>query len=137
MKGKILIADDEPHIRQLVDNALGKDYSILQASNGEEAMEIALSQKPDLILMDIVMPKVDGYSACSQIKADQATKGIPVVMVTGIGFKINEKVAKDFGADGYITKPFSLESLVNIAEQYVPAVQPALLSHPGTRQDTG
>jgi two-component system alkaline phosphatase synthesis response regulator PhoP len=126
MKGKILIADDEPHIRQLVNNALGKDYSILQASNGEEAMNIALSQKPDLILMDIVMPKVDGYSACSQIKSDQVTKGIPVVMITGIGFKINEKVAKDLGADGYITKPFTLESLVNIAEQYVPAPQTAL-----------
>ena len=126
MKGKILIVDDEPHIRQLVNNTLGKDYNILQASNGEQAMVIALSQKPDLILMDIVMPKVDGYSACSQIKADQATKGIPIIMVTGLGFNLNEKVAKDLGADGYITKPFNLENLLNIAEQYVPAAQTTL-----------
>ena len=123
MKGKILIVDDEPHIRQLVNNTLGKDYNIIEASDGEEAMDIALSQKPDLILMDIVMPKVDGYSACSQIKADQATKGIPVIMVTGLGFALNEKVAKDLGADGYITKPFNLENLLTIAEQYVSAAQ--------------
>jgi len=126
MKGKILIADDEPHIRQLVNNTLGKDYNILEASNGEEAINIALSQKPDLILMDIIMPKVDGYSACSQIKADQATKGIPVVMLTGLGFALNEKVAKDLGADGYITKPFSLESLIDTAEQYVSIDQTTL-----------
>lgn len=132
MKGKILIADDEPHIRQLVNNALSKDYSILQASDGEEAMDIALRQKPDLILMDIVMPKVDGYTACSQIKATQATKEIPVVMLTGLGFKLNEKVAKESGADGYITKPFSLESLLNIAEQYVSAAQTASVSGSGS-----
>ena len=123
MKGKILIVDDEPHIRQLVNNTLGKDYKIIEASNGEEAMNIAHSQKPDLILMDIVMPKVDGYNACSQIKADQETKEIPVIMVTGLGFAINEKVAKDLGADGYITKPFNLENLLNLAEHYVPAAQ--------------
>ena len=123
MKGKILIVDDEAHIRQLVNNTLGKDYNVIEASNGEEAMNIALSQKPDLILMDIVMPKVDGYSACSQIKADQATKEIPVIMVTGLSFTLNEKVAKDMGADGYITKPFNLENLLTIAEQYVSAAQ--------------
>ncbi len=133
MKGKILIVDDEPYIRQLVNNALGKDYSILQASNGEEAMNIALSQKPDLILMDIIMPKVDGYRACFQIKANQTTKGIPVVMISGISFKINEKLAKDFGADGYITKPFSLERLINIAERYVPTAQTASIAGPGSK----
>ena len=130
MRGKILIVDDELHIRQLVNNALGQDYSILQASNGEEAMKIASSQKPDHILMDIVMPKMDGYSACFQIKADRITKGIPVVMITGICFKSNEKLAKEFGADDYLTKPFSLESLVKIAEQYVPAAQTASMAGP-------
>jgi CheY-like chemotaxis protein len=128
MKGKILIVDDEPHIRELVNNALGNDYSILQASNGEEAISIAFSQKPDLILMDIIMPKMDGYRACYQIKADQATKGIPVVMISGIGFKANKKLAKDFGADGYISKPFNLERLVDIAEQYVSTAQTASIA---------
>ena len=133
MKGKILIVDDESHIRELVNNVLSTDYSILQASNGEEAISIAFSQKPDLILMDIIMPKMDGYRACYQIKADQATKDIPVVMITGIGFKVNEKLAKEFGADGYLTKPFSLESLVDIAEQYVPTAQTASIAGPGSK----
>jgi len=121
MKGEILIADDELHIRQLVNSTLGRDYSILEASNGEEAINIARRQKPDLILLDIIMPKVDGFAACSLIKTDKATKGIPVVMLTGIGYEPNKKLAKGLGANGYITKPFNLGDLLNMVEQYVSA----------------
>lgn len=64
---------------------LDKDYIVVEAINGEEAEDIAKRQNPDLILMDLVMPKMDGYTACSRIKANQATKGIPVVMLTGVG----------------------------------------------------
>ncbi len=107
----ILIADDEPNIRLLVRGMLGKDHLVLEAGDGEEAVNMAHSRKPDLILMDIMMPKVGGYTACSRIKSDQATKGIPVVMLTGLNQEINKKLAKMIGADGYITKPFSLEDL--------------------------
>ncbi len=110
-KMKILIADDEPNIRLLVSSMLGKDYTVLTASNGEEAINITGSQKPDLILMDIMMPKIDGYTACSILKADQATKGIPIVMLTGVGHELNKKLSQEVGADGYITKPFSLQEL--------------------------
>jgi two-component system alkaline phosphatase synthesis response regulator PhoP len=113
-KKKILIADDETGIRLTLGKTLYKDYVILEATNGEEAVEIAKGQKPDLILMDLIMPKMDGYAACSQIKADQATKGIPVVILTAVGHELNKKFAAEMGADGYITKPFNIQELIDL-----------------------
>ncbi len=108
---KILIADDEANIRLLVSSMLGKDYTILEASEGREAIDMARSQQPDLILMDIMMPKMDGYTACHALKADKATKVIPVVMLTGVGHELNKRLAQEVGAEGYITKPFTLPEL--------------------------
>ena len=68
--------------------------------------------------MDILMPNVDGYVACSTIKTDQVTKGIPVVMLTGVGYELNKKLAEKIGADGYITKPFSLQELLDTIGQF-------------------
>jgi len=113
-KKKILIADDETGIRLTLGRTLDKDYVVLEATNGEEAVEIAKGQKPDLILMDLIMPKMDGYAACSQIKADQATKGIPVVILTAVGHELNKKFATEMGADGYITKPFNIQELIDV-----------------------
>ncbi len=111
-KKKILIADDEPNIRLLVSGILSQDYIVIAASDGEEAVALASRQKPDLILMDIMMPKMDGYAACSVLKADPVTKTILVVMLTGVGHELNKQLAKQVGADGYITKPFSMEELL-------------------------
>jgi len=111
-KQKILIADDEPGVRLLVSRILGEEYIILEAADGEEAIDIAKGQQPSLILMDLMMPKVDGYAACLRIKGDQATKGIPVIILTGIGHELNKKFAEEMGADGYITKPFTRDSLL-------------------------
>jgi len=116
---KILIADDESNIRLLVSSMLGKDYTVIEASDGEETIDIARSQKPDLILMDILMPKVDGYTACHAIKTEQATKAIPVVMLTAVGYELNKKLAEEIGADGYITKPFSPRDLLNMIGQFL------------------
>jgi CheY-like chemotaxis protein len=113
-KKKILIADDEAGIRLTVGRMLDKDYVVLEAANGEEAVEIARGQKPDLILMDLIMPKMDGYAACSQIKADEATKEIPVVILTAIGNELNKKFATEMGAEGYITKPFNIQELTDV-----------------------
>ncbi len=110
-KKKILIADDEVYIRLLVRSILGKDYTVLEASNGEEAVDTARTQKPDLILMDIMMPKLDGVGACNIIKSDPIIGAIPVVMLTARADKLDQKYAKDMGADGYITKPFSSSGL--------------------------
>ena len=113
-KKTILIADDEPSIRLTVMRMLDKDYVVLEATNGEEAVEIATEQKPDLIFMDLMMPEMDGYAACSLIKADQATKMIPVVILTAIGHEFNKKFAAEMGADGYITKPFTVQELMGV-----------------------
>jgi len=110
-KKKVLIVDDEEPIRQLVSNILAKDYTVLVAIDGEEAINMARRQKPDLILMDILMPKVDGFTACSTINQDPATRDIPVVMLTGIDYELNKKLSREIGAQGYITKPFSPEDL--------------------------
>ena len=111
-KKTILIADDEPVVRLTVSRMLDKDYSVIEAADGEEAIDIAKEQKPALIFVDLRMPKLDGYAACLRIKTDQATKGIPVVILTAIGHELDKGFAEEMGADGYITKPFTRESLL-------------------------
>jgi two-component system alkaline phosphatase synthesis response regulator PhoP len=106
-KKKVLIADDEAHIRLLMRSILAKDYIVLEASDGEEAVDVARTERPNLILMDIMMPKLDGVGACNIIKSDSTTKGIPVIMVSARGDKVDQEYAKDMGADGYMIKPFS------------------------------
>ena len=120
----VLVVDDNEDLLETFAMILKRrGFFVETADNGATAVDKFKEHNYDVTLMDIVMPKVDGYNACSQIKADQETKEIPVIMVTGLGFAINEKVAKDLGADGYITKPFNLENLLNLAEHYVPAAQ--------------
>lgn len=112
-KRRILVADDEPGIRAVVARMLDQDYVVLEATNGREAVDIAGRERPDAILMDLMMPEVDGYTACSRIKADQATKGIPVIILTAVGHEFNRRYATEMGADGYITKPFTRQVLVD------------------------
>ena len=125
-KKRILIADDEPTIRLTVTRMLDKDYIILEATNGEEAVDIAGRERPDIILMDLMMPKMDGYTACCLIKADQATKMIPVIILTAIGHELNKRLAMEMGAEGYITKPFARQVL---ADAIGPLLGKALQSH--------
>ena len=125
-KRKIVVADDELYIRLLVKDILGADYVVLEASNGEEAVSITRTQKPDLVLMDILMPKLDGYTACYTIKTDELTKEIPVVMLTGIGHELNKQLSQEMGAAGYITKPFNPEDLLDTVRQTVRQYEPAL-----------
>lgn len=112
---RILIADDEETVRSLVKRLLGKTYRILEAENGEEAVKVAVNEKPDLILMDILMPRMDGLTACYAIKRNPATKGIPVVMLTAVDYELNRKLSQDvMGAQDYITKPFDAETLTDV-----------------------
>lgn len=120
-KKKILIVDDEPHVRRLVRTVLSKDFTVLEAEDGKQAIEIAATQKPDLILMDIMMPRMDGYTSCSAIKNDPTTKSIPVLMVTALGFELNVKLGQQMGADGYMTKPFTAQDLFDKIAEFLPA----------------
>jgi CheY-like chemotaxis protein len=124
-KKRILIADDETGIRTVLGRMLSAEYIVLEAANGEEAVEIAKGQKPDLILMDLIMPKMDGYTACSAIKADEATKGIPVVVVTAVGHDLNKRFATEMGAAGYVTKPFNIQELIAVIKPLLTEVVPS------------
>ena len=122
-KKKILIADDEVNIRLLVGSMLGKDYIVLKASDGEEAINITRNQKPDFIFMDIMMPNVDGYTACNIIKKDPVVKATPVVMLTAVGYELNKKLAKEVGADGYMTKPFTSQELLETITRFLTSLE--------------
>ena len=110
----ILIVEDEPKNMTLTRDMLKiSGYETIEAVDGRQGVEKAKSAKPNLILMDIMMPKMDGYAACREIKADPATKNIPVIMLTAVGYDLNKRLAKQMGADGYVTKPFSRQQLVD------------------------
>ena len=113
-KKKVLVVDDELGVRRLVRQILSQNYAVLEAQDGEEAVNIARNQDPDLILMDMMMPKMDGLTACRAIKQDQATRGIVVVMLTAIGYDLNRKLAENVaGASAYMTKPFDSQELLS------------------------
>jgi CheY-like chemotaxis protein len=118
-KDKILIVDDEQNIRSLIKSIFSREYHVMEACNGEEAIVVARTQKPDLILMDIMMPNIDGYMACYTIKSDPELKKIPVIMLTGINHELNKKLGQRFGADGYLTKPFNLQELQDMIEKFL------------------
>ncbi|MBI4285023.1 MAG: response regulator [Chloroflexi bacterium] len=115
---KILVVDDEASIRMLVSSMLSDKYTVLTASDGEEAVSMARTRAPDLILMDIMMPKADGYTACSMLKGQEETKAIPVIMITGVGYEMNRRLAEKVGANGYLTKPFNIKDLTAAIEQF-------------------
>ncbi len=125
-KHKVLIADDEQTVRLMVSRMLGEEYTVLEAADGEEAVDIAKEQQPALVLMDLMMPRLDGYAACLRIKSDQTTKGIPVVMLTAIDHELNKKFAQEMGADGYITKPFTRESLLEETRRLILSTPPLI-----------
>ena len=112
-KGRILVVDDEIYIVHILDFSLGMEgYEVVTALDGEQALEKARSEKPDLIVLDIMMPKLDGYETCKRLKADPATKEVPVILLSAKGRNVDQKVGFEVGADDYITKPFSPRKLV-------------------------
>ena len=112
-KKKVLIVDDETNVRRLSRAILSKNFDVVEAEDGKQAIEIANIQQPDVILMDMMMPRMDGLTACHVIKKDPITKSIPVIMVTAIGFELNIKLSQQMGASAYVTKPFSPKELLD------------------------
>jgi two-component system, OmpR family, alkaline phosphatase synthesis response regulator PhoP len=112
-KGKILVVDDEIYIVHILDFSLGMEgYEVVTALDGEQALERARAEHPDLIVLDIMMPKLDGYETCKMLKADDNTKQIPVILLSAKGRNVDQKIGFEVGADDYITKPFSPRKLV-------------------------
>lgn len=118
IKGKILVVDDEVNITQILEFSIGAEgYEVITAANGEEAIDKARREQPDLIILDVMMPKIDGYEACRILKANPLTKGIPVVLLTAKGRDIDKRLGYEVGATDYIIKPFSPNKLVDRIHQ--------------------
>ncbi len=112
-KGRILVVDDEVYIVHILDFSLGMEgYEVVTALDGEQALEKVAQQKPDLIVLDIMMPKLDGYETCKALKSREETKDIPVILLSAKGRNVDQKTGFEVGADDYITKPFSPRKLV-------------------------
>ncbi|MCX7694338.1 MAG: response regulator transcription factor [Caloramator sp.] len=110
---KILIIDDELHIVELIKYNLEMNgYKVYYALNGTEGINIAYEKKPDLILLDIMLPEMDGFEVCKKIKRDDELANIPIIMLTAKGEEFDKILGLELGADDYITKPFSVRELV-------------------------
>lgn len=118
-KKKILVVDDEPSIISFLTKMLSTEYTVYQAKNGQQAVDSVKKNKPDLVIMDIMMPEMDGYTACALIKGDPSTRSIPVIMLTGVGFELNKQMALRMGANAYLTKPFSLLDLKKTMDPFL------------------
>ena len=109
---KVLVCDDELYILESVTYVVREEgYTVLSAENGEKALEIAKAERPDLILLDIMMPKKTGFEVCRELKSDPATQGIYIVLLTAMGQERDMEEGIQSGADEYMTKPFSPRSL--------------------------
>ena len=116
----LVVEDQEDNRRILRDLLTSAGYEIIQAENGEEALAAAARERPDLILMDIQLPVLDGYEATRRIKADPALRAIPVIVVTSYALSGDENKARAAGCDAYVTKPFSPRALLAKIREYVP-----------------
>ncbi len=120
MPDKILVVDDEPDILNLAKTILEKKgLQTITASSGEEALQKAEDEMPDLILLDVVMPGKSGLEVCKILKDQAKTKHIPVVMFTALGRDVDRKLGAECGADGHFTKPFTPEALITEVEQHL------------------
>ncbi len=119
MRKKVLVVDDEEDIISLLHATLGNDdrCQVLSASDGEEALNIIYQKKPDLIFLDILMPKMDGYEVCQKLKSDPATAHIKIIMLTALAQEFDRRKAVEVGADRYFTKPFSPTALLKTVEE--------------------
>lgn len=110
---KILIVDDEVNIRELLKFNLSKaGYAVLEADNGYDAVRYAKNEHPSLIILDLMLPGIDGLEVCKQLKGQPNTASIPIIMVTAKDDEIDKIIGLELGADDYVTKPFSPRELV-------------------------
>jgi DNA-binding response OmpR family regulator len=111
---KILVADDDLEILALVARHLsGLPAEVVEASDGEEALRLARREKPNLVVLDVMMPGMSGWEVCRAIREDESLDGTGVIMLTGIGERLNEMTSPLYGADGFLDKPFELDDLAN------------------------
>ncbi len=120
MSKRILVVEDQEDNRQIIRDMLSAtDYELTEAENGEQALAAVTKQRPDLILMDIQLPIMDGYEATRRIKADPALRSIPITAVTSYALSGEEAKARAAGCDDYVPKPYSPRHLLAKIRQYL------------------
>ncbi len=120
MAYKILVVDDEPTIVRLMEFILARQgHEMMVAVNGEEALEKIRAHAPDLVLLDIMMPRIDGYEVARAVRADPATASLPIIMLSAKAQEEDIRRGVGIGVDEYITKPFSPEHLVHVVAGYL------------------
>jgi len=118
---RVLVVDDEPNILYALEETVRDlGFECIAACDGEEALIIARGVRPDLIITDVIMPRLNGYELCSRLKAEEATSSIPVVMVTVRAGDKDHRKGSSSGADAYLVKPFHLTDLKEIIDQLLP-----------------
>ena len=118
---RILVVEDHEDNRQILRDLLtNAGYQIIEAENGEDGVATAAAHRPDLVLMDIQLPILDGYEASRRIKADPALRAIPIIAITSYALSGDEEKARSAGCDAYITKPFSPRALLAKVREFVP-----------------
>jgi two-component system, cell cycle response regulator DivK len=121
MSRRILVVEDHEDNRRILHDLLtSAGYEIIQAENGKEALAAAARERPDLILMDIQLPLLDGYEATRRIKADPGLRAIPIIVVTSYALSGDEGKARAAGCDAYVTKPYSPRALLAKIREFVP-----------------
>jgi two-component system, OmpR family, alkaline phosphatase synthesis response regulator PhoP len=119
-KKKILIIEDERDLVEIVKFRLeASDYDVISAYDGEEGLKKARKENPDLILLDIMLPKIDGYKICRMLKFDEKYKGIPIIMFTARAQDSDAKVGREVGANDYVTKPFEPDTLLTKIKELI------------------
>jgi two-component system cell cycle response regulator DivK len=121
MNKRILVVEDQADNRQIIRDMLAStDYEIIEAEDGEQALAAVAKQRPDLILMDIQLPILDGYEATRRIKADPSLHAIPIIAVTSYALSGDEKKARAAGCDDFVPKPYSPRQLMAKIRHYLP-----------------
>lgn len=117
---RILVIDDSPTILYMVTNMIAQGgHETITATNGEQALKMAINQQPDLVLLDVILPRLNGYEVCRQLKSTPQTADIPVVMITSKTKDKDRKWGMEQGADDYITKPFDADDLLDVIKRFV------------------
>lgn len=115
---KILVVDDEPFICRSLTFVLRKgNYEVLEARNGEEALVAIREHKPDLVFLDVMMPKINGFQVTQQVRSDPALNGVKIILLTAKGQECDREVGKTAGANDYMTKPFSPSKILDRARE--------------------
>lgn len=121
MKNKVLIVDDEASVRLLLEEALEilekSEVEILMAKNGAEALEIIQTEKPKLVFLDVIMPKMTGIEVCNTVKNELKIPDIFIIMLTANGQEVDKQQGSDVGADLYMTKPFRAKNVLKISQE--------------------